>query len=138
MINHIIRFSIQHRFFVVLSALLLVGVGVWSALELPIDAVPDVTNKQVQVNTVAPALAPAEVERQITFPLEVALAGMPRLKETRSISQFGLSQVTVIFEDDVDIYFARQLVLERLQSAKEQLPPGISPPEMRSEERRVG
>jgi cobalt-zinc-cadmium resistance protein CzcA len=130
MINAIIRFSIQQRVFVVLFALLLVGAGVWSAVHLPIDAVPDVTNRQVQINTVAPALAPAEVERQITFPLEVAFAGMPRLKETRSISQFGLSQVTVIFADDVDIYFARQLVLERLQAAKEQLPPGISAPQM--------
>jgi cobalt-zinc-cadmium resistance protein CzcA len=130
MINHILRFSIQHRFFVVIFAFLLIGAGVWSAIHLPIDAVPDVTNKQVQINTVAPALAPAEVERQITFPLEVALAGMPRLQETRSISQFGLSQVTVIFDDSMDIYFARQLVLERLQGVKDQLPPNISPPQM--------
>jgi cobalt-zinc-cadmium resistance protein CzcA len=130
MINHIIRFSIQQRFFVVLFSLVLVGAGVWSAVNLPIDAVPDVTNKQVQINTTVPALAPAEVVRQITFPVEVALAGIPRLKETRSISQFGLSQVTAIFEDDIDIYFARQLVLERLQAAKEQLPPGTSPPQM--------
>lgn len=130
MINAIIRFSIRNRFFILIFTFLLIGAGVWSALHLPIDAVPDVTNKQVQINTVAPALAPAEVERQITFPLEVVLAGMPRLKEVRSISQFGLSQVTVIFEDDVDIYFARQLVLERLQAAKGQLPPNISPPEM--------
>ena len=130
MINRIIRFSIENRFFVLIACVLLIGAGVWSALNLPIDAVPDVTNKQVQINTVAPALAPAEVERQITFPLEVALAGMPRLQETRSISQFGLSQVTVIFDDTMDIYFARQLVLERLQSAQEQLPPDISPPSM--------
>jgi cobalt-zinc-cadmium resistance protein CzcA len=130
MINHIIRFSIQNRFFIVILAAILIAAGLWSAANLPIDAVPDITNKQVQINTVAPALAPAEVERQITFPLEVALAGMPRLKEVRSISQFGLSQVTAIFEDDVDIYFARQLVLERLQGAKEQLPPNISPPQM--------
>ena len=130
MINAIIRFSIQHRFFIVIFALLLVGAGVWSATQLPIDAVPDITNKQVVINTVAPALAPAEVERQITFPLEVALSGMPHLQETRSISQFGLSQVTVVFDDDTDIYFARQLVNERLQAAKEQLPPNIRPPEM--------
>src|ERR671911_2752431 len=107
MIDSIIRFSIQNRFFVLIFAALLVGAGLWSATQLPIDAVPDVTNRQVQINTVAPALAPAEVERQITFPLEVALAGMPRLKETRSISQFGLSQVTVVFDDAMDIYFAR-------------------------------
>lgn len=130
MINHIIRFSIQNRFFVLLASLLLIAGGLWSAFNLPIDAVPDVTNKQVQINTAAPALAPEEVERQITFPLEVALAGMPRLKETRSISQFGLSQVTVIFEDDIDIYFARQMVMERLQTAEEELPPNISAPQM--------
>jgi heavy metal efflux system protein len=130
MMTHIIRFSIQQRFFVVIAALLLVGAGLWSAVNLPIDAVPDVTNKQVQINTVAPALAPAEVERQITFPIEVALAGMPRLQEVRSISQFGLSQVTAIFDDRMDIYFARQLVLERLQGIQEELPPGASAPEM--------
>jgi len=130
MVNRIIRFSIENRIVVLIATALLIVAGVWSALHLPIDAVPDVTNKQVQINTAAPALAPEEVERQITFPLEVALAGMPRLKETRSISQFGLSQVTVIFEDDTDIYFARQLVLERLQAAEEQLPPNISSPSM--------
>lgn len=130
MIHQIIRFSIEQRFFVVLFAVLLVGAGLWSGVNLPIDAVPDITNKQVQINTTAPALAPEEVERQITFPIEVALAGLPRLKETRSISQFGLSQVTAVFEDAVDIYFARQLVLERLQAAKERLPPGIRPPQM--------
>src|SRR5713226_9056994 len=130
MISAIIRFSIQQRFFIVIFALLLVGAGVWSATQLPIDAVPDITNKQVVINTVAPALAPAEVERQITFPREVALAGMPRLQETRSISQFGLSQVTVVFDDDTDIYFDRQLVNERLQAAKEQLPANIKPPAM--------
>src|SRR5215212_5273311 len=124
MIDAILRFSIHQRFFIVLFTLLLIGVGVWSATQLPIDAVPDVTNMQVQINTTAPALGPEEVERQITFPLEVALAGMPHLEETRSISQFGLSQVTVVFDDSVDIYFARQLVNERLQEAREQLPPG--------------
>jgi heavy metal efflux system protein len=130
MIDRILAFSIQHRYIVVLLALVLVGVGVWSAVHLPIDAVPDVTTKQVQVNTVAPALSPLEVERQITFPMEVALSGLPRLQGLRSISQFGLSQVTAVFEDDVDIYFARQLVMERLQGAKEQLPPGIDTPRM--------
>jgi cobalt-zinc-cadmium resistance protein CzcA len=124
MIDAILRFSIHQRFFILLFTLLLIGVGIWSATQLPIDAVPDVTNKQVQINTVAPALGPEEIERQITFPLEVALAGLPHLQETRSISQFGLSQVTVIFDDSVDIYFARQLVNERLQEAREQLPPG--------------
>ena len=127
MINLLIRFSIKNRFFVVLLALALLAGGVYSALNLPIDAIPDVTNKQVQINTVVPGLAPPEIEQQVTFPLEVALAGMPRLLETRSISQFGLSQVTVIFEDNVDIYFARQLVFERLQSAQNDLPSGAQP-----------
>jgi cobalt-zinc-cadmium resistance protein CzcA len=130
MVNRLIHLSIQHRHFVLVLTLFLIGAGIWSAMGLPIDAVPDVTTKQVQINTAAPALAPAEVERQITFPIEVALSGMPRLKETRSVSQFGLSQVTAIFEDEVDIYFARQLVMERLQTAKEQFPPGVSPPQM--------
>jgi cobalt-zinc-cadmium resistance protein CzcA len=130
MINHILRFSIHNRFFILLATALLIGVGVWSAQQLPIDAVPDVTNVQVQINTVAPALAPAEVERQITYPLEVALSGIPHLQETRSISQFGLSQVTAVFDDGTDIYFARQLVAERLQAAQQQLPQGISAPQM--------
>lgn len=130
MIHHIVRFSIQQRLFVLIAAVLLVGAGLYNAARLPIDAQPDITNKQVQVNTTAPALAPQEVERQITFPLEVALAGLPHLKETRSVSQFGLSQVTVIFDDKTDIYFARQLVLERLQEARESLPPGAGLPEM--------
>src|SRR6266852_6993362 len=102
MINAIIRFSIQQRFFIVIFALLLVAAGVWSATQLPIDAVPDITNQQVVVNAAAPALGPEDVERQITFPLEVALGGLPRVQLTRSISQFGLSQVTVVFEDRVD------------------------------------
>ncbi len=127
MINTLIRFSIRNRFFVVLLALALLAGGIYSAFKLPIDAIPDVTNKQVQINTVVAGLAPPEVEQQVTFPLEVALAGMPKLVETRSISQFGLSQVTVIFEDNVDIYFARQLVFERLQSARDDLPAGAQP-----------
>ena len=130
MIAKIMRFSIEQRFFVVLLSIGLIIAGIYNAINLPIDAVPDITNRQVQLNTVAPALAPEEVERQITFPLEVEFAGIPGLKETRSISQFGLSQVTLIFEDSVDIYFARSLVLERLQSAREELPPGLAPPEM--------
>lgn len=130
MINAIIRFSIQQRFLVVVLSLILLASGIYNAVRLPIDAVPDITNRQVQINVTAPALAPTEIERQITFPLEVALSGMPGLIETRSISQFGLCQITVVFEDTTDIYFARQLVLERLQTAREQLPPGISAPEL--------
>ena len=130
MISQLIRFSIKNRFYVVMLTVVLIAAGIWSAVNLPIDAVPDITNKQVQINTVAPALAPSEIEQQITFPIEIALAGLPRLEEVRSISQFGLSQVTAIFQDDVDIYFARQLVLERLQAARDELPEGVSPPSM--------
>lgn len=130
MINKLIGFSIRNRFFVIILAIGLVVAGIYNALLLPIDAVPDVTNKQIQINTVVPALAPEEVERQITFPIELALAGMPGLQETRSVSQFGLSQVTVIFEDAKDIYFARQLVAERLGSIRDELPPGAAPPSM--------
>lgn len=128
MMNQIVDFSIRNRFFVVLAALFLVAGGFYSALTLPIDAVPDITTKQVVVNTAAPALGPQEVERQITVPIEVALSGLPGAQDMRSISQFGLSQVTVIFEDSTNIYSARQIVNERLQEAKEQLPLGIAPP----------
>jgi len=128
MMNHIVEFSIRNRIPVILAALLLIAGGLYSAVTLPIDAVPDITEKQVVINTVAPALGPEEVERQITVPLEIALTGLPHMKGLRSISQFGLSQVTAIFDDSVDIYFARQLVNERLQQAREQLPPGIEPP----------
>jgi heavy metal efflux system protein len=126
MIGRIISFSIQWRVLVVMLTLLVVGGGVYSALELPIDAVPDITPNQVQVNTVAPAFTPLEMERYVTFPVEVAMAGLPRAVETRSLSKFGLSQVTVSFQDDVDIYWARQLVLERLHAAERDLPPGIA------------
>src|SRR5688572_22853835 len=110
--------------------MLLIGVGVYSALRLPIDAVPDVTNVQVQINTNAPALSPLEIERQITLPIEVAMSGLPDVDEVRSLSKFGLSQVTVVFQDHVNIYFGRQLVLERLQEAREQILPSLGTPEM--------
>src|SRR5690606_10655627 len=109
MIEHILRFSIKQRIFVVIAAIVLLGAGIYSATQLPIDAVPDITNKQVQINIKAPALGPEDMERQITYPLEIAMSSLPHRLETRSISQFGLSQVTVIFEDATDIYFARQL-----------------------------
>jgi cobalt-zinc-cadmium resistance protein CzcA len=128
MMNRIVDFSIQNRFLIILGALLLVVGGVYSAITLPIDAVPDISQKQVVINTAAPALGPEEIERQITAPIEVALAGLPHLQDLRSISQFGLSQVTAIFGDEVEIYFARQLVNERLNEAKEKLPPGVDPP----------
>ena len=130
MMNQVVDFSIRNRFFIVLLALLLVGAGLYAAVTLPIDAVPDVTTKQVVVNTSAPALGPQEVERQITIPLEVALSGLPHTIEMRSISQFGLSQVTVVFDDSVDIYFARQLVNERLGEVRDELPVGVEAPNL--------
>jgi cobalt-zinc-cadmium resistance protein CzcA len=127
MLERILRFSIQHRFLVVMLAAVVAGVGVWSLQRLPIDAVPDITNNQVQINTLFAALSPIEVEKQITFPIETALAGIPGLEATRSLSRNGFSQVTAIFQDDVDIYFARQQVNERLAEARQSLPPGADP-----------
>ncbi len=130
MMNRIVDFSIQHRILVILAALLLLVGGLFAASALPIDAVPDITEKQVVINTYAPSLSPEDIEQQITVPLEGSLAGLPRLKELRSISQFGLSQVTAVFADEVDIYFARQVVGERLNEAREQLPVGVHPPQL--------
>ena len=130
MINAIIRFSVQQRLLVMLMVAILIGAGWYSLQGLPIDAVPDVTNVQVQVLTAAPSLAPLEIERQITFPVEVAMSGLPDVEEIRSVSKFGLSAVTVVFDDSVDTYFARQLVLERLSQAREQIPENIGSPEM--------
>ena len=130
MINALIRFSVSQRLLVLLAVLLLIGAGIYSLKNLPIDAVPDVTNVQVQVLTAAPALSPLDVERQITFPVEVAMSGLPDIAEIRSVSKFGLSAVTVVFDDSVNTYFARQLVLERLSQAREQIPAEISAPEM--------
>ncbi|MGI8494516.1 MAG: efflux RND transporter permease subunit, partial [Pyrinomonadaceae bacterium] len=130
MIDALIRFSIAQRILVLLMVAILIGAGLYCLQRLPIDAVPDVTNVQVQVLTAAPSLAPLEIERQITFPVEVAMSGLPGLKEIRSVSKFGLSAVTVVFDDSMDTYFARQLVLERLSGAREQIPAGIGAPEM--------
>jgi len=130
MINALIRFSVSQRLLVLLMVGIMAGAGAYSLLNLPIDAVPDVTNVQVQVLTAAPSLAPLEIERQITFPVEVAMSGLPDIEEIRSVSKFGLSAVTVVFDDAVDTYFARQLVLERLSQAREQIPPNIGSPEM--------
>ncbi len=127
MIDRLIDWSVRQRILVVCLALLAATVGVWSALRLPMDAVPDITGVQVQVNTEVPALAPEEVEKLVTFPLETALAGTPGATELRSLSKFGLSQLTLQFTDGTDIYRARQLVSERLQSAGESLPPGLTP-----------
>lgn len=127
MIERILAFSIERRLFVVLMVLALAGLGLYSLRLLPIDAVPDITNNQVQINTAAPSLSPFEVEKQVTFPIETALAGIPGLKSTRSLSRNGFSQVTAVFHDEIDIYFARQQVTERLAEAKEDLPLGVEP-----------
>src|SRR3954470_12593631 len=110
MIQRIIDVSLRQRVFVLLAAAGLTLAGVWSAVRLPIDAVPDITNVQVQINTQVPALAPEEVEKQITFPIETEMSGVPDMLEMRSISKFGLSQVTLVFKDGTDIYRTRQLI----------------------------
>jgi len=130
MINALIRLSVSQCLLVLLMVAVMIGAGAYSLLNLPIDAVPDVTNVQVQVLTAAPGLAPLEIERQITFPVEVAMSGLPDIEEIRSVSKFGLSAVTVVFDDSVDTYFARQLMFERLTQAREQIPEDIGSPEM--------
>jgi cobalt-zinc-cadmium resistance protein CzcA len=127
MLERILKSSIDRRGLVLIFVLALVGLGAWSYTRLPIDAVPDITNVQVVINTPAPGYTPLEAEQRITFPIENAMAGLPRLDYTRSISRYGLSQVTIVFEDGTDIYFARQLVGERLGAAKASLPFGIDP-----------
>jgi cobalt-zinc-cadmium resistance protein CzcA len=127
MLERMIRSAVAHRWLVLLLVLGVSALGVWSYARLPIDAVPDITNVQVQINTEAPGYSPLESEQRITFPVETALAGLPRLQYTRSISRYGLSQITVVFEDGTDIYFARQQVAERLQQAAMQLPPDVEP-----------
>ena len=125
MFERLIQFAIEQRIIVLLAVLLMAGVGIASYQKLPIDAVPDITNVQVQINSAAPGFSPLETEQRITFPIETAMAGLPGLQQTRSLSRSGLSQVTVIFKDGTDLFFARQLVNERLQVAREQLPVGI-------------
>ncbi len=127
MLARIIGFSIRQRWFVLAIVALVCALGIYSATKLPIDAVPDITNVQVQINTEAAGFSPLESEQRITFPIETAIAGLPKLDYTRSISRYGLSQVTVVFKDGTDVFFARQLVNERIQAAKSQLPPGIEP-----------
>ena len=125
MFERIIRFAIEQRIVVMIAVLIMAGIGIYSYQKLPIDAVPDITNVQVQINASAPGYSPLETEQRITFPVETAMAGLPGLQQTRSLSRSGLSQVTVIFKDGTDIFFARQLINERLQVAKEQLPEGV-------------
>jgi cobalt-zinc-cadmium resistance protein CzcA len=130
MVNRIIEWSLNNRFLVLLLCVVLIGSGVLSAMKLPLDAVPDLTNVQVQVLTTAPALGPVEVEQFITFPIENAMSGLPKVTEIRSISRIGLSAVTVAFEDGTDIYWARNLVNERLLQAKQDIPAGMADPQM--------
>jgi heavy metal efflux system protein len=127
MIDALLRFSIARRWVVLFLVLAVAALGAWNYQRLPIDAVPDITNVQVQINTSAPGYSPLEVEQRITYLVETAIAGLPSLEETRSLSRYGLSQVTVIFKDGTDIFFARNLINERLQQAKGQMPDGIEP-----------
>jgi cobalt-zinc-cadmium resistance protein CzcA len=127
MLENIIHFSIRQRWLVLFVVLALAGLGIYNFQRLPIDAVPDITNVQVQINTEAAGFSPLEVEQRVTYPVETAIAGLPHLAYTRSLSRYGLSQVTVVFDDGTDVYFARQLVNERLQEAKGQLPEGLEP-----------
>ena len=127
MINAIVRFSIERRYLMISLVLVIVGLGVWSYRHLPIDAVPDITNVQVQINTKAPGYSPLEAEQRITFPVETALYGLPELHYTRSLSRYGLSQVTVVFKEGTDIYQARNLIDERLATIRTTLPPGFEP-----------
>ena len=127
MLESIIKLSLERKGIVFSFILLLIGLGIWNFTRLPIDAVPDITNVQVVVNTQAPGYTPLEVEQRVTFPLENAMAGIPRLSYTRSLSRYGLSQITVVFADGTDIYFARQQVAERLSAAKSALPASLEP-----------
>ena len=127
MIAWILDLSIRRRGTMLLMALFIIALGIWNYQKLPIDAVPDITNVQVQINTQAQGYSPLETEQRITFIVETGLAGLPKLDYTRSLSRYGLSQVTVVFEEGTDLYFARNLINERLSAIKEQLPFGIEP-----------
>ena len=127
MFEKVISFALKQRLLMLVGLVLLLAGGLWALKTIPIDAFPDVTTVQVQVITEAPGLAPVEVERLVTFPIEVQMTGLPGIVDVRSLSKFGLSMVTVVFQDRVDSYFARQLVLERLIEARDKLPPGVEP-----------
>ncbi|MES2088493.1 MAG: efflux RND transporter permease subunit, partial [Pseudomonadota bacterium] len=127
MFERIIRFAIEQRWLVLLAVFGMAALGIFSYQKLPIDAVPDITNVQVQINTQTPGYSPLETEQRVTYPLETVMAGLPGLEQTRSLSRYGLSQITVIFKDGTDLYFARQMVNERIQEAKERLPQGVTP-----------
>lgn len=127
MFERLIRFAIEQRWLVMIAVAFMAIIGIYHYQKLPIDAVPDITNVQVQINTSAAGYSPLETEQRITFPIETVMAGLPNLEQTRSVSRYGLSQVTVIFKDGTDIYFARQLVSERIQEARQNLPSGVTP-----------
>lgn len=127
MLDFILRFAIKRNILVMVLVLAVSALGLWNFTKLPIDAVPDITNVQVMINTDAPGYTPLEVEQRISYPLETALAGLPNLEGTRSVSRYGLSQVVAVFSDNTDVYFARQLVNERLSAAKSELPVGLEP-----------
>src|SRR3990167_6499500 len=124
MIRSISETAVRARWAAVFVTLVIAAIGVWNIVRLPIDAVPDITNKQVQINTVAPEFGPLDIERLVTYPVETALSGIVGLESTRSISRNGFSQVTAVFRDGVDVYFARQQVAERLGQARANLPAG--------------
>src|SRR6266403_4850113 len=125
MIDGILSFAIRQRWLVMIGVVAMAAFGAWNFTRLPIDAVPDITNVQVQINSRAPGYSPLETEQRITFPVETAMGGLPKLQNTRSTSRYGLSQVIVVFNEGTDIYFARQLVNERIQQVKDQLPAGV-------------
>jgi cobalt-zinc-cadmium resistance protein CzcA len=128
MLTRLIEFSVMNRGLVIVLTLLMAGSGLYSAIHLPIDAVPDMTNAQVQVVTDAGSLSPVEVERYVTYPVEATMGGLPDVEELRSVSKFGISVVAIVFQEDTDIYRARQLVSERLSDASAKIPPGYGTP----------
>ncbi len=130
MLQRLISFSLSNRLLVIVATLLVAGAGVRAALLLPIDAVPDLTNTQVTVITTAGSLPPVEVERQVTYPIERTMAGLPNVQEVRSVSKFGLSVITIVFDEGTDVYFANQQVSQRLNQAASQIPEGYGPPEL--------
>jgi len=127
MLDRLLALVMHQRPALLLAAVVLIAIGAWSALRLPVDAVPDITNPQIQINTAVPALAPEEVEKLVSFPIESEMAGLPGMVELRSLSKYGLSQITMTFRDGVDLHRLRQLVTERLQAAADDLPPGLTP-----------
>src|ERR1700674_2757109 len=127
MINRLLSFSIQAHWFIVFLTIMVAGYGCYELIRLPLDALPDITNKQVMINYAAPALGPEDVEKRITFPVETAISGLAGIESTRSFSRNGDGQVTAIFREDANLYFMRQQVAERLAQARPNLPPGVEP-----------